>query len=55
MNFAATVGSPLGPATPSLSTDLTIAYYWTNRRVIHLSETKRCLDQAGHLFGYRVP
>jgi len=26
-----------------------MAYYETNRQVIHLSKAKRCLDQAGHL------
>jgi hypothetical protein len=26
-----------------------MAYYETNRRVIHLSKAKRCLDQADHL------
>jgi hypothetical protein len=35
---------------PSLRNDPTMAYYETNRRVIHLSKAKRCLDQADHLF-----
>ena len=27
-----------------------MAYYETNRQVIHLSKAKRCSDQADHLF-----
>jgi hypothetical protein len=27
-----------------------MAYYETNRRVIHLSKAKRCLDQADHFY-----
>jgi hypothetical protein len=27
-----------------------MAYYETNRQVIHLSMAKRCLDQADHLY-----
>jgi hypothetical protein len=38
-----------GRAMPSLRNDPTMTYYETNRRVIHLSKAKRCLDQAGHL------
>jgi hypothetical protein len=26
-----------------------MAHYETNRRMIHLSKAKRCLDQADHL------
>jgi hypothetical protein len=44
MNFAASVGCWLwwGYATD--------ACYATNRQEIHLSEAKRCSDQAGHLY-----
>ena len=27
-----------------------MAYYETNRQVIHLAQAKRCSDQADHLF-----
>jgi hypothetical protein len=27
-----------------------MAYYETNRQVIHLSKAKRCSDKAGHLY-----
>jgi hypothetical protein len=39
---------------PSLRNDPTMAYYETNRRVIHLSKAKRCLDQADHFCRRRL-
>jgi hypothetical protein len=49
MNFAAMVGPSLrsGYALPAQRP--AVAYYETNRQVIHLSKAKRCLDQADHL------
>ena len=32
-----------------------MAYYETNRQVIHLSMAKRCLDQADHLSSLPTP
>ena len=55
MNFAAIwSGRCSGRATPFLRNDPTMAYYETNRQVIHLSMAKRCLDQADHLY-HRLP
>jgi hypothetical protein len=34
---------------PALRNSPVMAYYETNRQVIHLSKAKRCSDQADHL------
>jgi hypothetical protein len=44
MTFAAIVGASLRSGYAP-----TMAYYETNRQVIHLSKAKRCLNQADHL------
>ena len=50
MNFAAIIGLSLGRATPDLRNSPMMAYYETNRQVIHLAQAKRCSDQADHLW-----
>jgi hypothetical protein len=54
MNFAAVIGSSLqsGYALPARRP--MTARYATNRQGIHLTDAKRCSEQADHL-SYRCP
>jgi hypothetical protein len=49
MNFAASIGLSLRSGYAALRNSPMMAYYETNRQVIHLSKAKRCSDQADHL------
>jgi len=49
MNFAAFVGLSLRSGYALLRDDPTTACYANNRQGIHLTEAKRCSDQADHL------
>jgi len=44
------LGRLSGRATPSLRDDPTATHYVTNRQGIHLTEAKRCSEQANHLW-----
>jgi hypothetical protein len=48
MNFAAAGGHRSGRAAPSLR-DAPSGNHVNSRQTIHLSEAKRCSDEAGHL------
>jgi hypothetical protein len=54
MNFATSIGLSLRSdyARPAQQPDL--AYYETNRQVIHLSKAKHCSDQADHLSAWQT-
>jgi len=50
MNFAVVVGSPLRSGCPSLRDNPTTTRYATNWQGTHLTEAKRCSEQADHLY-----